>query len=352
MLKKYAVFAAFIAVIFTACGSSDKKIMIGVSMPTELSQRWILDGESIKKNLESMGYKVELSYAQDNVSTQITQIDNLITKGAKALIIAPVSEKSLTTILNKAREAGIRIIAYDRLIRDTSIDYYVSFDNYDVGRQMGDIIVKGLNLEKQKGPFYIELFAGSLEDNNAYFFYNGAMDILTPYIKKGVLIIGSGQEKINVIETPRWDGEFAQKRLESLLAAFYKNKRLDAVLSPFDEISLWIIPTLKEAGYGTSKNPMPIIGGQDANPASIKEIIIGEQYATIFKDTRKLGEAAAQMTDAVLKGEDVQVNNTKDYNNGIKIVPSYLLKSIIIYKDNVEKELIDTGYYKKADIGL
>jgi putative multiple sugar transport system substrate-binding protein len=342
--------------------STASKGTIGIAMPTRSSQRWISDGESVKAGVEALGYTGNLQFGDDVIENQVAQIENMITSGVKALVIASIDGESLTAVLEKAHGAGIPVIAYDRLIRNSPyVDYYVSFDNYKVGMQMGEILVKGLELESvtPDKPKYIEVFGGSPDDNNAYFFYNGAMDVLKPYFDRKVLIIGSGQQGMDRVGTLRWDGATAQARMDNLLSAYYTNRTIDGVLSPYDGISLGIISSLKGVGYGSAGKPMPIVGGQDAELPSVKAILADEQYATVFKDTRSLAAETVRMLSALMEGRPAEVNNTTDYENGstkdgVKyIVPSMLLQSTAIYKDNVKSILVDdSGYYKASDLGL
>ncbi|MDR2519235.1 MAG: sugar-binding protein [Spirochaetaceae bacterium] len=334
---------------------------VGVAMPTKSSQRWIQDGDNVKAQLEQLGYRVNLQYGEDLVENQVSQIENMITAGVKVLVIASIDGESLTAVLEKAHDEGIQVIAYDRLIRNSPyVDYYVSFDNYKVGMQMGDILAAGLNLAAatQEAPRYIELFGGSPDDNNAYFFYNGAMDVLKPYFDRKTLVIGSGQQGMDRVGTLRWDGATAQARMDNLLSAYYTDRKLDGVLSPYDGISLGILSSLKGVGYGSGGSPMPVVGGQDAELPSVKSIIAGEQYATIFKDTRLLAAEAVKIVTAILEGRSAAVNNITDYENGSTkdgkpyIVPSMLLQSTAIYKDNIKKDLVDNGYYTAAELGL
>jgi putative multiple sugar transport system substrate-binding protein len=251
----------------------------------------------------------------------------------------------MTKVLEKAHDAKVPVISYDRLIKKSPyVDYYVTFDNYKVGVQQASTIETALDLKNAAGPFYIELFGGSPDDNNAYFFYNGAMSVLDPYIKEGKLIVGSGQTGMDKVSTLRWDGATAQARMDNLLSAFYTKNKISAVLSPYDGISLGIISSLKGVGYGTG-SPMPFVSGQDAELPSVKSILAGEQYSTIFKDTRLLAKQAVQMATALLSGKQAEVNDTTTYDNGVKVVPSYLLQSTIVTKDNVTTALVDTGYY-------
>lgn len=322
---------------------------IGVAMPTQSSERWVADGNNMKSQLEELGYRVDLQYAEDVVENQISQIENMITKGVNALVIAAIDGEALTSVLVKAAEQDIPVIAYDRLIKNSDyVSYYATFDNFKVGVQQGSFIVKALGLdEAEKGPFNIELFGGSPDDNNAYFFYDGALSVLEEYLLDGVLVIRSGQEGMDKCATLRWDGATAQLRMDNLLTAFYSSgERLDAILSPYDGISIGVLSSVKNLGYGSDDLPLPIITGQDAEVASIKSIIAGEQTHTVFKDTRTLASVAVSMVQALLTGSTPEINDTKTYFNGKKVVPSYLCEPISVDITNYKKVLVDdSGYY-------
>ncbi|MCK1736900.1 sugar-binding protein [Bradyrhizobium sp. 138] len=329
--------------------SAQDKATVGIAMPTKSSARWIDDGNNMVKVLKERGYNTDLQYAEDDIPNQLSQVENMVTKGAKALVIAAIDGTTLSDVLKQAKAKGITVIAYDRLIRGTpNVDYYATFDNFQVGVLQAQSIEQGLGLKDGKGPFNIELFGGSPDDNNAYFFYNGAMSVLKPYIDSGKLVVASGQMGMDKVATLRWDGATAQARMDNLLSAYYGNKKINAVLSPYDGISIGIISSLKGVGYGSADQRMPIISGQDAEVPSIKAMLRGDQYSTIFKDTRDLAKVTADMVDAALAGKQVTVNDTKTYENGVKTVPSYLLKPVVVYKDNWEKVLVDSGYYKKS----
>ena len=285
------------------------------------------------------------------MQNQVSQIENMITKGVKALVIAPIDSSSLTDILQRAADAKIPVVSYDRLIRGTeNVDYYATFDNFKVGVLQATYIVDKLGVAEGKGPFNIELFAGSPDDNNATFFFKGAMSVLQPYIDKGALVVKSGQTTFDQVATLRWDGGLAQSRMDNLLSKSYTSGRVDAVLSPYDGMSLGIISALKSAGYGTPANPLPIVTGQDAELASVKSIIAGEQTQTVFKDTRQLAAAAVQMADSLLTGGKPEVNDTKTYDNGTKVVPAFLLDPVSVDKSNYQKVLVDSGYYTSAQL--
>jgi len=349
-------------------GSSDSNsnpsdVTIGVSMPTQESERWIADGNNVKDQLQKKGYKVDLQYANNDIPTQSQQIDQMITKGEKLLIVAAIDGTALSSQLQAAADAGIKTISYDRLIRDTpNVDFYVSFDNYKVGVAQATALLTGLGVTDKdgkptgtKGPFNIEVFAGSLDDNNAHFFFDGAMATLKPYIDEGTLVIKSGQDKIEQVAILRWLQETAQKRMEDLLTSTYNDgTKVQGVLSPYDGLSRGIITALQNAGYGpqttSQPNPMPIVTGQDAEIASVALIDQGVQSSTIFKDTRLLAEQAVTAAVAFLEGNKPEANDTETYDNGVKVVPSYLLPVVTVYKDDIQKELVDSGYYTADEV--
>jgi putative multiple sugar transport system substrate-binding protein len=342
--------AGFMAVAMALClvsGASAQTKTIGISMPTKSSARWIADGTNMVKQFEALGYKTDLQYAEDVVENQLAQLENMITKGDAALVVASIDGESLSSVLQKAADAKIPVIAYDRLIKKTpNVDYYATFDNFQVGVLQANYIVGALGLTKGKtGPLNIELFGGSPDDNNAYFFYDGALSVLKPYIDKGVLVVKSGQMGMDKVSTLRWDGATAQARMDNLLTKNYSKEKVAAVLSPYDGISIGILSSLKAVGYGTKSQPYPVVTGQDSEIPSVKSIIAGAQTQTVFKDTRELAKVAVGMVDAVLKGKAAPVNDTKTYNNGVKVVPSYLLVPVSVDKTNYKKVLVDSGYY-------
>jgi putative multiple sugar transport system substrate-binding protein len=324
---------------------------IGVSMPTKSSARWISDGDSMVRVLKEKGYKVDLQYAEDDIPNQLAQVENMITKQVKVLVIAAIDGTTLSDALQKAADKGIKVIAYDRLIKGSkNVDYYATFDNFQVGVLQAQSIEKSLKLKEGKGPFNIELFGGSPDDNNAFFFYDGALSVLKPYLDSGKLVVRSKQMGMDKVGTLRWDGAVAQARMDNLLSAYYGNARVDAVLSPYDGLSIGILSSLKGVGYGTPKQPMPVVTGQDAEVPSVKSMLRGEQTSTVFKDTRELAKVTANMIDAMLSGKKPEINDTKTYNNGIKVVPSYLLKPVSVDVSNWQQVLIGSGYYKESQI--
>lgn len=326
---------------------------IGILMPTKSSERWINDGNDMVEELQKLGYKTDLQYAEDVVETQVSQAENLITKGVDCLVIANIDGESLTDVCQKAHDSGIPVIAYDRLIKNTEyVDYYISFDNTLVGVQIGEYIEQALDLKNANGKSYnIELFAGSPDDNNAHMLYDGAMSILQQYIDNGSLVVVSGQTDFDTVCTLRWDGALAQSRMENILTANYSaGKKVDAVFSSYDGLSRGIVEALRSVGYGTADLPWPVITGQDAETATVKSIISGEQTQTIFKDTRELANRAVKVVDAILKGGEVEVNDTETYDNGVKVVPSYLCTPISVDINNYKEVLIDSGYIEESEL--
>ncbi|MGW1356071.1 multiple monosaccharide ABC transporter substrate-binding protein [Streptomyces chartreusis] len=356
--------AASLALTLTACGQSGEGgskedsgsaegATIGIAMPTKSSERWIADGKNVVADLESKGYKTKLVYGEDDPDQQVSQIENLITQGVKALIVAAIDNKSMNNVLQQAKDANIPVISYDRLILGTeNVDYYASFDNEKVGELQGGYILEKLGLKdgSKKGPFNIELFAGSNDDNNTRYFFQGAMNVLQPYIDKKQLVVRSKQTALNQVTTLRWDGGTAQKRMDDILTSAYKSERVDAVLSPYDGISIGILSALKSDDYGSKSKPLPIVTGQDAEVASVKSIIAGEQSMTVYKDTRELAKVASNMVDAVLNDKKPEVNDEKTYDNGSKVVPSYLLTPVSVDKTNYKETVVDSGYIKESDL--
>jgi putative multiple sugar transport system substrate-binding protein len=326
--------------------------LVGVLMPNKTSQRWINDGDAIKSQLEAKGYTVDLQYAQDDIPNQLSQLENEITKSPKALIIASIDGTTMSDALQKAADAGVVVVAYDRLIKGTkNVDYYTTFDNFGVGVIQANSLLKGLGYPDKKGPFNIELFGGSPDDNNAFFFYNGAMSVLQPLIDNKTLVVKSGQMGMDKVGTLRWLAATAQARMDNLLSANYSDgSRVDGVLSPYDGLSRGIIASLRAVGYGTADQPWPVVTGQDAETASVKAIIAGEQYSTVFKDTRDLAKATVELVDTVLSGGKPDGLDTKTYNNDVKVVPSILLTPHEVDKSNYQALVVDSGYIKAEDL--
>lgn len=337
-MKKALVVALLgIALVFSfsSCSKSNANSkLIGVAMPTQSLQRWNQDGSNMKTMLEAKGYQVELQYANNDVNAQVQQLENMITKGCKVLVIASIDGSSLTEVLKSAKARKVQVIAYDRLIMNTpNVDYYATFDNFKVGVIQGQFIEEKLGLKAGKGPFNIELFGGSPDDNNATFFNKGAISILQPYLDSGKLVVPSGQKDFTTIAIQGWDSGKAQARMDNLITANYaKGKKLDAVLSPNDSLAIGIVASLKNAGYGTAKKPYPVLTGQDCDKPNVKAMIAGQQSMSVFKDTRTLAAKVVDMVDALMANKTAETNDTTTYNNGVKVVPSFLCDPVFADK--------------------
>ena len=350
-LKKLALAAASVAAL-SVPGIAAAEGMVGISMPTKTSARWIADGDNMVKQFQEAGYQTDLQYADDDIPNQLNQIENMITKGVDVLVIAAIDGTTLSNALANAKAADIKVIAYDRLIRDTGdIDYYATFDNFKVGVEQANTLVAGLKERfPDTKPWNVELFGGSPDDNNAFFFYDGAMSVLQPMIDSGEIVIPSGQQGMDKVGTLRWDPATAQSRMDNILSANYTDKQVNGVLSPYDGLSIGILSSLKGVGYGSGDLKMPIVSGQDAELQSSKSILAGEQYSTIFKDTRELAKVTVGMVDSMIKGSEPQINDTKTYNNGVKVVPSFLLQPVPVTAANLNEVLVGSGYYTEDQL--
>lgn len=322
--------------------------LIGVAMPTKDLQRWNQDGSNMEAQLKEAGYEVDLQYASNDIQTQVSQIENMISNGCQLLVIASIDGDSLGTVLAQAKESNIPVIAYDRLIMNSdAVSYYATFDNYMVGTKQGEYIRDALDLENAKGPFNIELITGDPGDNNARFFFGGAMDILQPYIDEGKLVVKSGQTSFEDVATANWATETAQARFETIVASYYADgTALDAVLASNDSTALGVANALQASYTGN----WPILTGQDCDIAAVKNMIAGKQSMSIFKDTRDLATQVVKMVDAVMKGSEAPVNDTKSYDNGTGIIPSYLCEPVFADINNYKELLIDSGYYTEDQL--
>lgn len=321
---------------------------VGVAMPTKDLQRWNQDGANMEEQLKAAGYDVDLQYASNDIATQVSQIENMISSGAQVLVIASIDGDSLGTVLAQAKEAGISVIAYDRLIMNSdAVSYYATFDNYMVGTKQGEYIKEKLDLDNAAGPFNLEIFTGDPGDNNARFFYGGAMDVLKPYIDNGKLVVKSGQVDFDNVATANWSTENAQSRMDAIISANYADgTKIDAVLCSNDSTALGVTNSL-EANY---TGEWPIITGQDCDVANVKNMIAGKQSMSIFKDTRTLAAKTVEMVDAIMKGTEAPVNDTKTYDNGTGVIPSFLCEPVFADVNNYKELLIDSGYYKEEDL--
>ncbi|MBO4702217.1 MAG: sugar-binding protein [Lachnospiraceae bacterium] len=322
-------------------GSGNKKV--GVAMPTKDLQRWNQDGANMEKLLKEAGYDVDLQYASNDINTQVTQIENMISSGCDVLVIASIDGDSLGTVLEQAKQKKIPVIAYDRLIMNSdAVTYYATFDNYMVGTKQGQYIEEQLGLKEGKGGYNMEIFTGDPGDNNARFFYGGAMDVLNPYIEAGQITVPSGQIDFDTVATANWASDAAQARMEAIISSNYADgTKLDAVLCSNDSTAFGVTNAL----VANNISPYPIITGQDCDIANVKNMLDGKQSMSIFKDTRTLAKKTVEMVDAILKGGTAPTNDTSTYNNGVKVVPSYLCEPVFADVNNYKELLIDSGYY-------
>ena len=321
---------------------------IGVSMPTKDLQRWNQDGENMQKMLEDAGYEVDLQYASNDVQQQLSQVENMISSGADVVVIAAIEGSSLGEALQMAKENEIPVIAYDRLLMDSdAVSYYATFDNYMVGTVQGTYIKDALDLDNAEGPFNMEITAGDPGDNNAGYFYQGAIDVLQPYIDEGKLVVKSGQIEFADVATPAWATETAQSRAENILSSNYADgTNVDVWLCSNDSTALGVENALA-ANY---TGEYPIITGQDCDIENTKNMIAGKQSMSVFKDTRTLAAQVVKMVGQILSGEEVDVNDTETYDNNVKVVPSYLCEPVFADANNYKELLIDSGYYTEDQL--
>ena len=320
---------------------------VGVAMPTKDLQRWNQDGANMQKELEAAGYEVDLQYASNDVQTQVSQVENMINSGCNVLVVAAIEGSSLGEAMDMAKAQNIPVIAYDRLIMNSdAVSYYATFDNYKVGQVQGQYIIDQLDLENTSDTFTMEITAGDPGDNNAGFFYNGAMDLLKPFIEKGTLVVKSGQTEFEQVATPAWATETAQSRMETILSSNYANEDLDVCLCSNDSTALGVENALA-ANY---KGEYPIITGQDCDIENTKNMIAGKQSMSVFKDTRTLASQVVKMVGQILKGETVDVNDTKTYDNGTGVIPSFLCEPVFADANNYKELLIDSGYYTEDQL--
>lgn len=340
------VLCMVMALIPAACAEGD---LVGVAMPTQDLQRWNQDGANMKEQLEAAGYSVDLQFAANDIPTQVSQIENMIANGCKVLVVASIDGDALGTVLAQAKEAGIPVIAYDRLIMNSdAVSYYATFDNWLVGTKQGEFIEEALNLKEDDGKTYnIEFITGDPGDNNINFFFDGAMSILQPYLDSGKLVCPSGQTEKAVVATANWATDAAQSRFENILSSFYADgTQLDAVLASNDSTACGVENAL-EASY---TGEWPVITGQDCDIAIMANLVSGKQSMSVFKDTRTLAAKTVEMVDALMKGTEPPINDTETYDNGTGIIPSFLCEPVACTADNYKELLIDSGYYTMEQI--
>ena len=335
-MKKVLALALALCMVFALCAvsASAEGKLVGVAMPTKDLQRWNQDGENMKNMLEAEGYTVDLQYASNDVQQQLNQVTNMINSGCDVVVIAAIEGSSLGSALDLAKEKGIPVIAYDRLLMESdAVSYYATFDNYKVGTVQGNYVKEALDLDNAEGPFYIEITAGDPGDNNANFFYSGAMDVIKPYIDAGKVIVKSGQVEFSDVATPTWKTEVAQTRASSILASFYADG---------SSIDAWLCSNDLEDNYD---GEWPIITGQDCDISNVKNMIAGKQSMSVFKDTRTLAAQVVKMVGQILAGEEVDVNDTETYDNNVIVVPSFLCEPVFADVNNYAELLLDSGYY-------
>ncbi|MDR1262100.1 MAG: sugar-binding protein [Oscillospiraceae bacterium] len=349
-MKKLLAMVLALALVGCMAGAALAEGKVGVAMPTQSLQRWNQDGSNMKDKLEAAGYEVDLQYANNEIATQVSQLENMILGGANVLVVASIDGKSLGTVLADAKAAGIPVIAYDRLLMETdAVSYYATFDNYMVGQIQGKYLEEQLGLAEltAENPVNVEFVGGSPDDNNALYFFQGAYDVIAPYIESGVVKVPSGQTEFTQIATPAWDSANSQARMDNLIAAHYSDgAKLDAVLCSNDSTALGVTNSLINAGF----EEFPLITGQDCDVANTKNIIKGYQSMSVFKDTRILADNVVVMIEAILKGEEVPVNDTETYDNGVFVVPTFLSAPVFADAGNYKELLIDSGYYAEADL--
>lgn len=349
-----------LAVLLTGCGAwgepgqnnaevaaNGKKV--GVTMPNQTVERWTNDGNNIKSQLEALGYEVDLRYADDDIPTQVSQIEEMIAEGVDCLVISSIDAYEWEQVETQAKDAGIPVIAYDRLLKDTdAVSYYATFDNKGVGVAIGEYIEEKKNLANTSGTYTIEFFMGSPDDNNSHMIYDGLMEVLQPYLDTGTLVCKSGRTSFDDSCIVRWSEETAREYCADYLANFYADEQLDICATAFDGFAYGCKTALEEAGY-TADN-WPLITGQDAELIAVKNVIAGTQAMTIYKDTRLLAGKCVTMVQAVLEGRKPEINDTEQYDNGALIVPSYLCMPVVVDADNYEDVIIGGGYYTKGQL--
>ena len=347
-MKKIVAMLLCVLLAFACMGAMAEGQKVGVSMPTKDLQRWNQDGENMQAQLLAAGYEVDLQFASNDVQQQLNQVTNMINNGCEVIVIAAIEGSSLGSALDLAKEKGIPVIAYDRLLMESdAVSYYATFDNYKVGQVQGNYVKDALDLDNAEGPFYMEITAGDPGDNNANFFYSGAMDVLKPYIDEGKIVVKSGQVEFSDVATPTWKTDVAQTRADSILSSFYADgSSIDAWLCSNDSTALGVTNAL-EANYD---GEWPIITGQDCDISNVKNMIAGKQSMSVFKDTRTLAAQVVKMVGQILAGETVDVNDTETYDNNKIVVPSFLCDPVFASVDNYEELLVESGYYTEDQL--
>lgn len=355
MLKRIIAISLAVVLILSmatmvGCNEKSGKDLVGLFMPTKEQPIWAAYGNRLEEGFKAAGYDTVLEFAEDVAERQIGQIENAITKGAKYLVIAAVDSFALSDVCQKAKDAGIKIISCDRLLMNTEhVDYYVTFDMIRLGELQGEAIEKALDLKSGKGPFNMEIFSGSPDDNNCVPFYEGFMNVIKPYLDNGQLVVKSGQIDLSVTGTLKWDSALAQARMDNILGAYYTDDKIDVVHAMADCLSLGVISSLTSFGYGEGDLKFPVVTGQDSELTAIKSIIEGKQTMTMFLDPKVMTERLLAVVKKIEEGAEITADTT--YNNGVFDVPTILYDPVMIDKDNYEV-LVEREFYTKEDLGL
>ena len=363
-MKKFlaAASAIVVACSMASCGEKKEtskqttvKKTIGIAMPSQKLERWNNDGESLKSQFEQAGYSVDLRFSENDADQQNTDINGMLKDGVDLLLIAAVDGTTLSDTLTVAKEKNIPVVAYDRLIMDTdALTYYVSFDNYAVGKLQGEFVKSKLYLTSTTSEYNIEFVAGDAGDNNARYFFNGAYDVLKPYIDNNTLHIRSGKNTFEQVATKDWASEIAEQNMKETLASYYKDTELHVALCANDSTALGVANALASDYKG--KN-IPLITGQDGDVANLKNIVDGTQSMTVYKNVHDEAAVAFEVCRMLLDGdiptsklagefENIKVNyDSESYNNGVRYIQSYLLVPNVITSENLQL-LVDNGSYK------
>ena len=336
-----------------SAATAQSKGTIGITLPTQELARCLKDQEYLTQYLNERGYDVDVQFAKGDAATQVAQMENMITNGVVGIICSPWDGSALTSAVEAAHNAGIPVIAYDALILNTPyIEYYAADDLRGIGALQAQYIVDTLKLDSSDEAHTLELFAGDYADANAPLFFEGAMNVLTPYIESGKLVVKSGQTEFNVVATAEWDGAKAQSRMDAILSTYYLDESIEAVLCQNDDLAAGVISACKSAGYGTEAMPLPITTGQDCTISAVKSILAGEQSMTVFKDIKQLAYNGAYFIDCLVQGQTPEIENPVVYNNGSVDVKASAVEPLALTADKVQELVIDSDYYTKADLGM
>ena len=336
-----------------SAATAQSKGTIGITLPTQELARCLKDQEYLTQYLNERGYDVDVQFAKGDAATQVAQMENMITNGVVGIICSPWDGSALTSAVEAAHNAGIPVIAYDALILNTPyIECYAADDLRGIGALQAQYIVDTLKLDSSDEAHTLELFAGDYADANAPLFFEGAMNVLTPYIESGKLVVKSGQTEFNVVATAEWDGAKAQSRMDAILSTYYLDEPIEAVLCQNDDLAAGVISACKSAGYGTEAMPLPITTGQDCTISAVKSILAGEQSMTVFKDIKQLAYNGAYFIDCLVQGQTPEIENPVVYNNGSVDVKASAVEPLALTADKVQELVIDSDYYTKADLGM